>query len=330
MTMTGDGGARVLVTGGAGFIGQHLVHRLVRDGKVPVTVVDNLHRGTLANLSACAQDILFRRLDIRDRSALDEAMRGCEVVFHLAAQSSVMGAMQDREYSHRTNVQGTWNVLEAARQANVKRVVFTSSREVYGEPEAIPVPETARLQPKNHYGETKAAGEMHCREFVQNGLEVAVLRLANVYGPRDSGRVIPLFVEQALRGLPLVLYDGTQILDFVWIDIVVDALVKAAFGEFLPHPANIGSGKGITVADLARRVLQITESRSSLETRERRNVEVSRFVADTAQAQALLGLPSPEDPLFALGEVVKDTADGIGSGSDHPHWAVVQAGSRPG
>ena len=302
---------RILVTGGAGFIGHYLVERLARNHKGAVTVVDNLHRGDAANLEPCARDIIFRRQDIRDRSALDEAMRGCEVVFHLAAQSSVLGSIQDTEYSCATNVLGTFHVLEAARQAGVKRVVFTSSREVYGEPESIPVTETAPLRPKNPYGASKAAAEMYCRAFGQNDLEVVVLRLANVYGPRDTDRVIPLFVERSLRGLPLFLYDGTQILDFVWIDIVVDALVKAASGEFSPEPLNIGSGKGTTIANLAKRILDLTNSRSLLKIEKRRGVEVSRFVADTTRARARLGLPLPEDPLFGLEEVVKWAANTI-------------------
>jgi UDP-glucose 4-epimerase len=301
-------GKRVLVTGGAGFIGHYLVKHLLRNHKNEVTVIDNLHRGHLANLEPCMADIVFHRQDIRDRSALDEAVRGCEIVFHLAAQSSVMGAIQDAEYSCATNVLGTFQVLQAARHAGVKRVVFTSSREVYGEPENVPVPETASLQPKNPYGASKAAGEMYCRVFRQRDFEIVVLRLANVYGPRDAGRVIPLFVERALLGLPLFLYDGTQILDFVWIDVVVNALIRAGLGEFLPEPLNIGSCKGITIAGLAKRILDLTNSRSLLKTERPRDVEVSRFVADTTRAQAALGLPVPDDPLFGLEEVVKCAA----------------------
>lgn len=301
-----DGRGRILVTGGAGFIGGHLVERLARRHKGgAVTVIDNLRRGDPENLRSCSGDIVFCRSDIRDRAALDPVMRGCEVVFHLAAQSSVMGACEDTEYSCSTNVLGTLHVLEAAKQAGVKRVVFTSSREVYGEPDRIPVPETAPLSPKNAYGASKVAGEMYCRVFGQNGLEVVVLRLANVYGPRDIGRVIPLFVDRALRGLPLLLYGGSQILDFVWIDAVVDALIQTGFGEFSPEPLNIGAGRGITVAALAQRILDLTGSHSPLAIEERRGVEVSRFVADTTRAQARLGLPLPEDPLFGLEQVVQ-------------------------
>jgi len=296
------------VTGGAGFIGHHLVRQLARNPKNAVTVIDNLRRGDLTNLYPCLAGIVFHRQDIRDRSALDEAMRGCEVVFHLAAQASVMGAIQDAEYSCSTNVLGTFHVLQAARHAGVKRVVFTSSREVYGEPENLPVPETALLRPKNPYGASKAAGEMYCRVFGHKDLEVVVLRLTNVYGPRDADRVIPLFVERALRDLPLFLYDGTQILDFVWIDFVVDALVRAGFGQFFPEPLNIAAGRGVTIAALAKRILDLTNSRSLLKTGPRRDVEVSRFVADTTRAQARLGLPVPADPLFGLEEVIKCAA----------------------
>ena len=299
------------MTGGAGFIGHYLVRHLSRNHTNAITVIDNLHRGNLANLEPCIDGIVFHRQDIRDRSALDEAMRGCEVVFHLAAQSSVMGTIEDGEYSCATNVLGTFQVLQAARDAGVKRVVFTSSREVYGEPENVPVPETALLLPKNPYGASKAAGEMYCRVFGQKGLEIMILRLANVYGPGDTDRVIPLFVERALRGLPLSLYDGTQILDFVWIDFVVDALMRAGFGEFSSEPLNIGSCKGITIAALAKRILDLTNSRSLLKIEPRRDVEVSRFIADTTRAQARLGLQVPDDPLFGLEEVIKWSASTV-------------------
>src|ERR1051326_1479610 len=299
------GNPRILITGGAGFIGHHLVRHLACDHKGAITVIDNLHRGDAANLEPYAERITFHRQDIRDCSALDEAMRGCDIVFHLAAQSSVMGALQDTEYSCSTNVLGTFQVLEAAKQAGVRRVIFTSSREVYGEPDHIPVPETTPLLPKNPYGASKAAAEMYCRVWGQSDLEVAVLRLANVYGPGDKGRVIPLFIEQALRGLPLLLYGGSQILDFVWIDAVVVALIQAGFGEFSPEPLNIGAGQGITIAHLAKRILDLTGSRSPLKIEEQRDVEVSRFVVDTTRPRARLGLLMPEDPLFGLKQVIQ-------------------------
>ncbi len=130
---------RIVVTGGAGFIGGHLVDRLLEMGAGEVVVVDNFHRPCVNDPQSSFEDARFLRADVRDRSALADAMRGCHVVFHLAAQSNVMGAVYDADYAFGSNVTGTFNVLRAAASARVKRVVFTSSREVYGDPRRLPV-----------------------------------------------------------------------------------------------------------------------------------------------------------------------------------------------
>jgi len=295
---------KILVTGGAGFIGSHLVRRLLRDGAGSVTVLDNFHRGRPENLADCLDQIRLLRADVRSPSALREALGGVDLVYHLAAQSSVMGAEADADYTFQTNVVGTFELLLAARANGVRRVVFTSSREVYGDPLRVPVPETAPLKPKNLYGASKVAGEAYCSVFSSEGLETAVLRLANVYGPGDTDRVIPLFVERALHGQPLVLYGGQQVLDFVPIDTVVEALCKAGLGDPISEPLNIGSGKGITISKLSRCVLELTGWQSQLQIVPARQTEVTRFVADIARAGRVLGLAPPADPLFGLHELV--------------------------
>jgi UDP-glucose 4-epimerase len=292
------------VTGGAGFIGSHLVQRLTRDRSDSVVVLDNLRRASGENLLVSGSNVFFRQDDIRDRAAVGESMRGCDTVFHLAAQSNVLGAVSDIEYSFDTNVQGTFNVLKAARETGVRRVVFTSSREVYGDSDLTPRQETDPIRPKNAYGVSKAAGEMYCRIFNEGSLEVVVLRIANAYGPGDRDRVIPLFIENAILGRPLVLYGGTQVLDFVWIDTIVDALMKAAFDEKVSGPINIGSGKGITVRDLAQRVIELTASDSSLRIEPQREVEVACFVANISRAREQFGIQAPQDPLFGLQSVI--------------------------
>ena len=296
---------QVLVTGGAGFIGSHLVARLVSHQPKSITVLDNLSRGRVAALSEVWDRIAFVEGDIRNRSLLADVMQGCELVYHLAAQSNVIGAVQDLDYSFSSNVTGTFNVLQAARQAGVCRMVFTSSREVYGDPRQLPVPESDPLHPKNAYGASKGAGEMYSRLLSASDFETVVLRLANVYGPGDRDRVIPIFVENALRGLPLTLYGGDQVLDFVWIDTVIDSLIKAGFGELIRGPLNIGSGKGTLVRDLARRVLEATDSCSPINLAQSRDVEVARFVADTTLARRLLNVETTEDPLFKLPDIVR-------------------------
>jgi len=295
---------RILVTGGAGFIGAHLTRRLAACRAGSITVFDNLRRGSFDALGDCREGIGLVEGDIRDPAALGAAMRGIDIVYHLAAESSVMNSAADPERTFTSNVTGTWNVLRLARECGVRRVIFTSSREVYGDPRSIPVPESAPVEPKNAYGRSKAAAEECCREFASGELQTIVLRLANVYGPGDRGRVIPIFVENALRGEPLVLYGGDQVIDFVWIDAVIDILMKAAFSPCPNGPFNVGSGRGVTVAALARRVVAATGSSSPICCRPSRAIEVSRFVADIARARQVFGLEPPDDPLFGLDAAV--------------------------
>jgi UDP-glucose 4-epimerase len=288
---------KILVTGGAGFIGRPLVEQLARSNTSHIVVLDNLHRATPPQFCTGVE---FREGDIRDRTAVDDAMDGCQVVFHLAAQSNVMGAVADADYAFSSNVAGTYHVLQAASKAGVKRLVFTSSREVYGDPKRVPVRETSPLRPKNAYGTSKAAGEAYCGLAAQEGLDTVVLRLANVYGPGDRDRVIPLFADAAAAGKPLTVFGEGKILDFVWIGTVIDALVKAGLGRSIRGPVNVGSGKGVTIAELARRVVELSNSSSPVQIVPEREQEVGRFVADITRAKRLLGLSEPEDSLWAL------------------------------
>ena len=293
---------QILVTGGAGFIGGNLVNRLVSMGAGNVLVLDNLHRGF--SRDSLPATVEFRKVDIRDPDALADALRGREIVFHLAAQSNVMGAVADANYSFNTNVVGTYNVLQSAAAAGVKRLVFPSSREVYGDPRDIPVPESAPLRAKNAYGATKIAGEVYCRLAAQQGLETVVLRLANVYGPGDRDRVIPLFAAAAGAGLPITVFGRQKILDFVWIEVVVEALIRVAFGSYIRGPVNVGSGKGTTIFDLAHRVVDLSGIGSEIQVVEERDQEVGRVVADLTRAKRLLKIPEPDDPLWALSRAI--------------------------
>lgn len=274
------------------------MNRLVSTQAGEIVVLDNLHRGYSRGLLPGSVD--FRKADIRDRAAVTDAVRGCDVVFHLAAQSNVMGAVADSGYAFSTNVVGTHAVLEAAASAGVKRLVFPSSREIYGDPKSIPVHETAPLRAKNAYGASKAAGEVYCRLAAQQGLETVVLRLANVYGPGDRDRVIPLFAAAAAHNKTITVFGRQKILDFLWIDTLVDALLQAGFGRYIQGPVNVGSGKGTNIVDLARRIVNLTGSSSRIEVVEEREQEVGRFVADITRAKRLLRIPEPEDPLWAL------------------------------
>jgi UDP-glucose 4-epimerase len=292
---------RWLVTGGAGFIGSHLVDELLARGDA-VVALDNLRRGRWEHLSEHDSNPLLLRLeaDIREADAVREACTGVDGVFHLAAQSNVLGASKDVHYSSETNVVGTVNVLAAALDAAAQRVVFTSSREVYGDPAELPVREDRPLAPKNYYGASKTAGEAYCAAFCQRGLDVRTLRLANVYGPRDTGRVIPLWLDRAQRGLDLEVYGGKQVLDFIWIDVVVEALLKAAELDAMPAPVNVGSGQGTPITALAERILAATGGASTIRMLPAREEEVVRFVADTQRMRDVLAIEPPDDPLAHL------------------------------
>ena len=300
---------KALVTGGAGFIGAHLVAALVAAG-AEVVVLDNLRRGDRARLDAIGHAARAGALrliegDVRDRDTVRAATTGVERVYHLAAQSNVLGAVSDVDYSFTSNVVGTYNVLLAAREAAVGRIVFTSSREAYGEVDQVPVAEDRPMNPKNAYGASKVAGEVYCRVFQNTyGLDVSVLRLANVYGPGDRDRVIPIWLDRARRGEDLELYGGKQVLDFVPVSLVVEALRRAGERSLGGQPVNVGSGAGTTLYDLAARVQALCGTAAvGLRVLPARTVEVTRFVADVGRMRALLGLEPPSDPLVALEEL---------------------------
>ena len=298
---------RILVTGGAGFIGSHLVERLLDDGAEEVTVFDNFYRGNLRNLDPCREDprLEIIEADIRDAEAVGDAMQGAALVYHLAAQSNVLGSVSDVDYCFSTNVVGTYNVLRAASRHAVRRLIFASSREVYGEPIGLPVDEGDPLLPINAYGASKLAGEAYCRSFRHVfGLQTVVLRLANVYGQRDTGRVIPTWLEQAAAGEPLSVYGGKQLIDFVWVGDAVEALVRAASREEALPPINVASGTGTKIVDLARRISRVTGGHGQLKLLPARPVEVTRFVASVDRMREILGIEPPLDPLAHLSSLV--------------------------
>lgn len=301
----------VVVTGGAGFIGSHLVDVLLREGHDDVTVVDSFSRGRRENLASWQGDarLTIVEADVRDADAMRNALQGARIVYHLAAQPTVMGAARDTDYTFATNVIGTYNVLKAAAEGGTRRFIFASSREVYGEPVSLPVDESHPLFSINSYGATKVAGEALCRAFAREcSLEVSVLRLASVYGDRDFGRVIPHWIEQARGGGDLVVYGGEQVLDFIWVGDAVQALVRAAAAEIPLPPINVASGTGTKILDLAKRIGQLTGSAGQIRVLPRRSIEVSRFIGSTDRMVQLLGVIPLPDPLSHLPGMVRVVA----------------------
>jgi len=296
-----------VVTGGAGFIGSHLVDRLLTDSAVEVVALDNFSRGRGANVAHLRDEPRFRLIeaDVRDRNALAAALSGASIVYHLAAQSSVMGGFRDPVQTFETNVVGTFNVLRAAAQAGVGRVVFTSARDVYGEPIGLPVDEESPLLAINSYGASKVAGEVYCRAFRREfGLQTAVMRLASVYGPRDHGRVVPQWLELATAGQELQIYGGKQVMDFVWVGHVIDALDRAGNMDGPIPPINIGSGTGTRIIDLARRIIRLTEGQHKIKFQPARPMDITRFIANVERMRQILKLEPSLDPLGNLGELV--------------------------
>ena len=268
--------SRILVTGGAGFIGSHLVDRLLEDGAA-VTVLDNLSTGSRENVASGAT---FVEGDVADQALVAEVVAdgGFDAVLHIAGQASIRVSFAEPEVDLRTNVVGTVNVLRACVQAGVPRLVNASSMTVYGEPQAIPTPEDVPCVPVSYYGVTKYAAERYAHVTGARpdvDLAVTSLRMFNVYGPRQSignpyQGVLAIFIGNALRGEPITIHgDGSQTRDFVFVDDVVDAWMRIA-GDATSDGAvlNVGSGVETSVNELADAVLAaFGETRDSWEIR---------------------------------------------------------------
>ncbi|OGD24086.1 MAG: Vi polysaccharide biosynthesis protein VipB/TviC [Candidatus Aminicenantes bacterium RBG_13_63_10] len=247
-----------LVTGGAGFIGSHIVEELVRRGE-RVRVLDNFQTGKRENLAPFLKSIELAEADIRDRDACRDAVRGMDVVLHQAALASVPRSVKDPLQSHEVNVTGTLNLLDAARQEGVRRFVFASSSSVYGDDPGLPKVEGREGRTLSPYAVNKAACERYCQVFhLVYGLETVCLRYFNIFGPRQDpfsqyAAVVPLFIRSYLEGrAPVIFGDGEQSRDFTYVTNVVQANLLAAEAPAAPGQVyNIGCGERTTVGLLA-------------------------------------------------------------------------------
>ena len=250
-------GKKALVTGGAGFIGSHLVEALVKEG-YRVHVLDNLSTGRLSNLSSVKNDIVFFEGDIRDGGVLVEAVKNCDVIFHEAAVVSVTQSVNDPAGTHDVNTTGTLTVLESAHRAGVKRVIFASSCAVYGDDPRLPKHEKMVPRPKSPYAVQKLTGELYARLYFDlYGIETVCLRYFNVYGPRQDASspysgVISIFITRATAGKPATIYgDGGQSRDFVFVKDVVRANLLAAEAESAGGEViNVATGQHIRIKSL--------------------------------------------------------------------------------
>jgi len=256
-----------LVTGGAGFIGSHLCERLLKEG-ASVRVLDNFFSGKEANLKSIGGAVDLIRGDIRDRQTVAEAVKGVDIVFHEAALGSVPRSVADPISSHEVNITGTLNVLLAARDAGVRRVVYASSSSVYGDTEVLPKHESMTGQPLSPYALSKLTGEHYINVFNRvYGFEAVSLRYFNIFGPRQDpesqyAAVIPRFVRALLEGRPPVIYgDGLQSRDFTYVENVVEANLLASEAEGVQGRAfNVACGGRYSLLDLLDKLKEILGS----------------------------------------------------------------------
>ena len=259
---------RVLVTGGAGFIGSHIVEHF--QGKAQVRVLDNLRSGYKENMDAL--DVEFTEGSVTDRASVKQAVQDVDYIFHLAAMISVPESMDKPIECVEINTQGTLNVLQEAAAAGVQKLCFSSSAANYGDNPTVPKLETMIPEPKSPYAVTKLDGEYYCKMFSDEGwLQTACMRYFNVFGPRqDPGSAyaaaIPIFIHKAIRNEPITIFgDGEQTRDFIFVKDIVAANVYLAEHADLTGVFNVAYGKRQTINDIAKKIIQLTNSSSKIE-----------------------------------------------------------------
>ena len=304
---------RVLVTGGAGFIGSNLVRGLLARGDA-VRVLDNFSTGSRQNLAGLDVDVVEGEL--RSYERVHNAIRGCEIVFHLGALGSVPRSVQDPLTSSAVNVEGTLNVLLAARDGGVRRVVYSSSSSVYGSSGELPRTEAMPPDPISPYGVAKLAAERYCISFsrVYESFEAVVLRYFNVFGPRQSplsqyAAVVPLFITAIAQGEPVTIFgDGEQSRDFTYVSNVVDATLRAADApDASGRIFNVAAGSPESVNRVADLIGEIVGRTPEKRFAAPRPGDVRDSWADVSDARSALGF----EPSVGLEEGLRRTTEAL-------------------
>ncbi|HEX3623939.1 MAG TPA: NAD-dependent epimerase/dehydratase family protein [Verrucomicrobiae bacterium] len=302
---------KILVTGGAGFIGSHIVEHF--QGKAEVRVLDNLRSGFKKNLAGLKHE--FIEASILDREAVRRALEGVDYVFHLAAMISVPESMQKPIECNELNTTGTLVVLEEAARAGVKKLVFSTSAAIYGDNPTVPKLENMLPEPKSPYAITKLDGEFYCKMFSDEGrLETTCLRYFNVFGPRQDPKsqyaaAVPIFIDRALKNEPITIYgDGEQTRDFIYVKDVVAANVFFATQSNETGVFNVASGKRITVSALAKTICELTGSRSAILYAPERAGDVKHSCAsvDKISGKGFVPVDNRENNLRATIEFFRD------------------------
>jgi len=324
MTKTCNSVMSYLITGGCGFLGTNLIARLVEQGRCKIRVVDNLLVGTRDDLGAVCDFVETDRPvpnsnkvelwvgDIRDADFALKAALGMECIVHLAANTGVIPSIEDPRADCESNVVGTFNYLEAARQNGVKKFIFASSGAPLGEQEP-PINEEKVPRPVSPYGASKLAGEGYCSAYYNSfGLKTIALRFGNVYGHRSThkGSVVAKFIKQVLTGETLIIYgDGNQTRDFIYVDDLIDAIIAAALSDIGGEIFQIATHRETTINEIAELLKTIIEDKTDRTVRltyvEERVGEVKRNFSDISKARRILNW----EPKWSVEEGLRATVE---------------------
>jgi nucleoside-diphosphate-sugar epimerase len=297
MNVMNENNGKILVTGGAGFIGSHLVPRLLDLG-YSVTVLDNLSNGKMENLNGALDHpkFIFQRGDIRNKTLSNEVFRGIDSVIHLAALIDISASVADPIQNHEINVNGTFNMLQAAIKHNVKKFVFASSTAVYGDSKLLPVQENIALRPLSPYAASKIAGEAYCSAFASCfGLETVALRFFNIYGLRSGNSpysgVITKFLDKIMNNEGLTIdSDGEQTRDFIHVSDIVKALILALEQEGLNGEVfNVCTGVPTSINELAATLKKVAGKNLKINYGRARLGDIRSSYGDPAKAAENLG-----------------------------------------
>ena len=302
---------RILITGGAGFIGSHLCEKYTKEGHT-VICLDNFMSGNLMNISHLLDYRNFKLIkgDIRDFDLLEKIMRDVDVVFNLAAQIHVDRSYIEPVLTYEVNVMGTQNILEIARLNDAKKVIHASSSEIYGSAQYVPIDEKHPLDAPHPYGASKIAADRMCHAYIQTyGMNISIVRLFNTFGPRQRdvgyGGVISIFTRRVLNNLPPIIYgNGQQTRDYTYIEDAVKAYDSVLnHDEPIAEPINFGSGKEVSILNLASTIIGLCGKKGEIEPVhvEPRPAEVKRLISDATRAKNLLGW----EPSISLDEGLK-------------------------
>jgi UDP-glucose 4-epimerase len=302
---------RALVTGGAGFIGSHLVEELLRMG-ASVRVLDNFSSGKRENLEAFHGDLEILEGDLRDEEAVKAAIRDVELVFHLAAFISVPQSMVDPEECFAVNVAGTIKLLEAARRAGVHKIVLSSSTAVYGNPDTFPTGEEAPQRPLSPYALSKQVNELYARLYTQTfNLPVTALRYFNVYGPRqrpdsDYAAAISIFTRRLVNGEPITIFgDGKQSRDFIFVKDVVRANLRASESDSAGEVFNVCTGCETSLLDLLETLSEVFPRQPEVRFKAPRPGDIYRSKGDPEKAAAILGFRASTSLTSGLAQTIQ-------------------------